>query len=162
MIFIIVLAVLFVIPQIASAAGTLKSYGSGLWDYYGGKSRSWVKSHAPEFVKITSERYLLDEAVLSDVELYLLGDFQNDKLVVLQIMTPYPDYTRCSDDIKELSYTFAAVGSEIMGIDFTVRSDCMIDDGTAMCMNGKKFCVFDLCPEEMGAYACTTTDLMGK
>ncbi len=154
----VVLVIFCMIPQIASAAGSLDSFGTGLWSYYQGKSMSWVRSHAPKFEKISSERYLLDEAEFDEVELYLLGDFQDDKLVILQIMTPYPDYIRCNDDVKDITYSFAVIGSVMMGLDFEIEDECTLDDGTFMCVQGKNFCMFDLCPKEMGSYACSSVD----
>ncbi len=158
----VVLVIFCVFPQIASAAGSLDSFGSGLWSYYQGRSRTWVKSHAPEFEEINSKKYLLDETEFDEVELYLVGDFEGDKLVLLQILTPYPDYTRCNDDGKDITYSFAVVGSVMMGIDFEIEDECVLDDGTFICVQGKNFCTFELCPKEMGYYACTSLDYLNK
>ena len=141
----------------AAAAGSLKFHGSGLWDYYNGKSVSYVKSHAPTFEKISANRYLLDHEVIGDVELYLTGEFKNDRLVILQIVTPYPDYRFCNESVRNFSYTFATVSGTLMGFDFDIRKECtQEDDGHITCKHRGDFCMFDPCAKEMGYYACSS------
>lgn len=147
--------------QIFPASGSLESYGDGLWNYYRGKTKTTVKRNAPMFEKISgNNRYLLDYTNIKGVDLYLSADFEGNKLALLQILTPFPEYKSCSKSTKDISRSFAEVGSALMGVQFDEKKQCTTaaeNDGTVVCRGDDYICVYRLCPETMWAYACSVT-----
>ncbi len=144
------------------AAGSLDSYGDGLWNYYKGMSRTAVKRNAPLYEKLNSSGdYLLDYKKIRGVELFLTAKFKNNKLNVLQITTPFPEYEKCNKETKDISKSFAQVGYRLMGIEFKTSKDCkqvQENGGTMVCTADGYACVYRLCPGETWALACTVTE----
>lgn len=168
----ILIALLFALPEIVSAqriipaAGSLDSVEDGLWIYYRGKSKSTVKRNAPLFEKISgSNSYLLDYRKIKGVELYLTAEFTNSKLVLLQILTPFPEYDSCKKDTKDMAKSFAEVGFALMGVDFKSKQCKQSKDngGTMVCTAEDFVCVYRLCPEQNWALACSELgEMIGK
>ena len=152
------------LPSIASAQqtypakGSLESSGDGLWNYYRGKTKQTVKRNAPMFEKISeNNRYLLDYTNIKGVELYLSADFRENKLVLLQILTPFPEYKTCNNETKDLSRSFAEIGYALMGEQFEKKQCTQSKDkGTPyFCSKEDYACVYELCPGNMWAMACS-------
>ena len=158
-------AVLILVPAAASAqriipaAGSLDSSGDGLWNYYKGKSRTTVKRNAPRYERINdTSDYLLDYTKIKGVELFLTGRFTNNKLSVLQITTPFPEYDKCNKETKDLSRAFADVAYAMMGVKFNARKECQQmkeNGGSVVCTSEDTVCVYRLCPEKSWALACS-------
>ena len=148
--------------QIRPAAGSLDSSEDGLWNYYKGMSRTAVKRNAPLYEKLNdSGDYLLDYKKIRGVELFLTAKFKNNRLNVLQITTPFPEYEKCSKETKDLSKSFAQVAYRLMGIEFRTSKQCrqVPENGGAMvCTADDHACVYRLCPGETWALACTVTE----
>ncbi len=160
----LILIIIFALPEIVSAqrmvpaAGSLDSAEDGLWNYYRGKSRTTVKRNAPMFEKIgSSKAFLLDYKKIRGVELYLTGEFRNNKLAQLQILTPFPDYDSCSKETKDIAKNFAEVGFALMGVIFSSKqcSQSKENGGTMVCKADDFACVYRLCPEQSWALACS-------
>lgn len=147
--------------RIIPAAGSLGSVEDGLWNYYRGKSRSTVKRNAPLFEKIgSSSSYLLDYKKIKGVDLYLAAEFKNNKLALLQILTPFPEYDTCKKDTKDMAKSFAEIGFALMGVEFKSKQCIQSKDngGTMVCTAEDFVCVYRLCPGENWALACSELD----
>ena len=160
----IILILILVLPQIASAqrvipaAGSLDAAEDGLWNFYRGKSRTTVKRTAPMYEKISdSKAYLLDYKKIKGVELFLTGEFRNNKLAQLQILTPFPEYDACGKDTKDTAKSFAEVGFALMGVEFKTRQckQSKENSGMMVCTADDFACVYTLCPEKNWALACS-------
>ena len=156
------IAAVLLLPQLASAQGRLDSYGDGLWNYYQGKSRTTVRRNAPMFEKINdSGDILLDHKKIKGVDLFLTGKFTNNKLSVLQITTPFPEYDKCNKETKDLSRGFAEVGYALMGVKFDAKKQCRQlkeNGGSSVCTTDDMICVYRLCPGQSWALACSVTE----
>lgn len=145
--------------QTYPAAGSLESAGEGLWNYYRGKTKATVRKNAPMFERLNnSNSYLLDYTSIKGVDLYLSADFQGNKLVLLQILTPFPEFKSCNKDAKDTSRSFAEVGAALMGVQFDSKKQCTTlkeNGGTVVCTGEDFACVYRLCPDENWAYACS-------
>ncbi|MBQ6517110.1 MAG: hypothetical protein IJI14_00225 [Anaerolineaceae bacterium] len=145
--------------QIFPAKGSLESSENSLWTYYKGKTKQTVKRNAPMFEKINeNDRYLLDYTKIRGVELYLSADFKDNKLALLQIMTPFPDYKTCKKETKDLSRNFAEIGYALMGVEFDAKKQCTTVKGkesSYVCTADDYACVYQLCPGDMWALACS-------
>ena len=142
-----------------SAGKSLKSSGGGLWNYYKGKTKQTVRRNAPMFEKISEDnRYLLDYTKIKGVELYLSADFKDNKLALLQIMTPFPEYKTCNKDTKDISRDFAKIGYALMGVQFDAKKQCSTvkeKGGIYVCTADDYACIYQLCPGEMWFLACS-------
>lgn len=146
--------------QIFPAKGSLESSEEGLWYYYKGKTKQTVKRNAPMFEKISeNNRYLLDYTKIKGVELYLSADFKDNKLALLQIMTPFPEYKTCSKETKDMSRSFAEVGYALMGVKFDAKNQCTAAKGSNsayICTADDYACVYQLCPDKkIWSLACS-------
>jgi len=140
-----------------TAKGSIESSGDGLWDYYKGKTKTTVKRNAPMFEKIDENTYLLDYTKIKGVELYLSAEFKDNKLVMLQITTPFPEYKSCGKDTKDLSRSFAEIGYSLMGLQFE-KKQCSQQKGSGtpyLCSAEDSACVYRLCPGKTWALACS-------
>ena len=148
--------------QVFPAKGSLESSEDGLWNYYKGKTKQTVKRNAPMFEKISeNNRYLLDYTKIKGVELYLSADFKDNKLALLQIMTPFPEYKTCNKETKDMSRSFAEVGYALMGVKFDAKKQCTTTKGSAsayLCTAEDYACVYQLCPDKIWALACSVID----
>ena len=167
----IFIVVLLAMPEIVSAqriipaAGSLDSAEDGLWNYYRGKSRSTVKRNAPMYERIgSSNSWLLDYKKIKGVELYLTAEFRNNRLALLQILTPFPEYDACKKDTKDMAKSFAEVGFALMGVEFKSKQCTQSKDngGTMVCTADDFVCVYRLCPEQNWALACSELGETGK
>lgn len=144
--------------QIFPAKGSLESSEDGLWTYYKGKTKQTVKRNAPMFEKISdNNRYLLDYTKIKGVELYLSADFKDNKLALLQIMTPFPEYKTCNKETKDMSRSFAEIGYALMGVRFD-KKQCSTAKGSNspyICTVDDYACVYQLCPGNSWAMACS-------
>ena len=158
-------AVLMLLPMAASAQqvfpskGSLDSAEDGLWNYYKGKSRTTVKRNAPRYERLKdSSDYLLDYKKIKGVEIFLTGRFKDNKLSVLQITTPFPEYEKCNKETKDLSRGFADVAYAMMGVKFNAKKECQQlkeNGGSVVCTSEDTVCVYRLCPEKSWALACS-------
>ena len=143
----------------SSAGKSLESSGDGLWNYYKEKTKQTVKRNAPMFEKISEDnRYLLDYTKIKDVELYLSADFKDNKLALLQIMTPFPEYKTCNKDTKDISREFAKIGYALMGVQFDAKKQCSTvkeKGGIYVCTADDYACIYQLCPGEIWFLACS-------
>lgn len=160
LIFIIALPCTASAQQIFPAKGSLESSEDGLWNYYKGKTKQTVKRNAPMFEKISeNNRYLLDYTKIKGVELYLSADFKDNKLALLQIMTPFPEYKTCSKETKDMSRSFAEVGYALMGVKFDAKKQCTAAKGSNsayICTADDYACVYQLCPDKkIWSLACS-------
>ena len=169
---IIVISVLFIsillisvtvsAQQVFPARGSLESSEDGLWNYYKGKTKQTVKRNAPMFEKISeNNRYLLDYTKIKGVELYLSADFKDNKLALLQIMTPFPEYKTCSKETKDMSRSFAEIGYALMGAKFDAKKQCTTAKGSGspyICTADDYACVYQLCPDKIWSLACSVID----
>lgn len=164
-IFGIIIAVILLVPELASAqricpaAGSLDSSENGLWNYYKGKGRTTVKRNAPLFERLKdSADYLLDYKKIRGVDLFLTARFKDNKLSVLQITTPFPEYDKCNKETKDLSRSFADVAYTLMGVKFDGKKECQQlkeNGGSVVCTSEDTVCVYRLCPGESWALACS-------
>lgn len=139
------------------AKGSLESSGDGLWNYYKGKTRTTVKRNAPMFEKLSDNNYLLDYTKIKGVEIYLSAEFKDNKLALLQITTPFPEYKSCGKDTKDLSRSFADIGYALMGTQFD-KKQCSQQKGTGtpyLCTADDYACVYRLCPGKSWMLACS-------
>ncbi|MBQ4514556.1 MAG: hypothetical protein II969_16305 [Anaerolineaceae bacterium] len=140
------------------AAVSLESSGDGLWNYYKGKTKQTVKRNAPMFEKINdNNRYLLDYTKIRGVELYLTADFKDNKLALLQISTPFPEYKTCNKETKDISREYAEIGFALMGVKFE-KKQCSQSKTTGtpyVCTMEDYACVYRLCPGDMWFMACS-------
>lgn len=160
-----VIVILILIPVTASAqqlypaSGSLKSSDDGLWNYYRGKTKQTVKRNAPMFEKVNdNNRYLLDYTKIKGVELYLSADFKDNKLALLQIMTPFPEYKSCNKETKDMARSFAEIGYALMGVQFDAKKQCSTVKGNGtsyVCTADDYACVYQLCPGDMWSLACS-------
>ena len=160
----IFITLLFAVPEAVSAqriipaAGSLDSAEDGLWNYYRGKSRATVKRYAPMYERIgSSNSWLLDYKKIRGVDLYLTAEFKNNKLALLQILTPFPEYNACNKDTKDMAKSFAEVGFALMGVEFKSKqcTQSKENGGTMVCTAEDFVCVYRLCPEQNWALACS-------
>ena len=143
--------------KIMTAKGSLESSGEGLWNYYKGKTRTTVKRNAPMFEKLSDNNYLLDYTKIKGVEIYLSAEFKDNKLALLQITTPFPEYKSCGKDTKDLSRSFADIGYALMGTQFD-KKQCSQQKGTGtpyLCTADDYACVYRLCPGKSWMLACS-------
>lgn len=154
-----ILIAALLLPGAVSAKGSLESSEGGLWTYYRGKTKQTVKRNAPMFEKVNdSGRYLLDYTNIRGVELYLAADFKDNKLALLQIMTPFPEYKSCNKETKDVSRSFAEIGYALMGVQFDAKKQCSTVKGkesSYVCTADDFACVYHLCPGEMWTMACS-------
>ena len=161
LLFCAIIMFLLAFAQIVLAEGSLESAEGGLWKYYSGMSRQTVRKNAPMYEKLSnSSAYLLDYTEIKGVELFLTGEFKNNKLSVLQIMTAFPEYEKCNKDTKEVSKSFAEVGFALMGVEFKTKQCKQSADngGTMVCTADDFVCAYRLCPESSWALACSTLE----
>ena len=160
----VLICCLFLLPSLVSAQktypanGSLKSSGDGLWNYYKDKTKTTVKRNAPMFEKLSADRYLLDYAKIKGVELFLSAEFKENKLVMLQLTTPFPEYKTCNKDTKDLSRSFAEIGYTLFGLQFD-KKQCSQQKGSGtpyLCSADDYACVYLLCPGETWSVACST------
>ena len=145
--------------NIYPAKGSIESSGDGLWNYYKGKTKTTVKKNAPMFEQLDTNRYLLDYTEIKGVELFLSADFQDNKLVMLQISTPFPEYKSCNKETKDFSRSFAEIGYTLMGVTFD-KKQCSQQKGSGtpyLCTADDFICVYRLCPGDAWSLACTVT-----
>ena len=163
MLFTVIIFTVLLFPAFASAQkyipakGSLESSEDGLWNYYKGKTRTTVKRNAPMFEKLSDNNYLLDYTKIKGVELYLSAEFKDNKLVTLQITTPFPEYKSCGKDTKDMSRSFAEIGYALMGAKFD-KKQCSQQKGTGtpyLCTLDDTACVYRLCPGRTWALACS-------
>ena len=141
------------------AKGSIESSGDGLWNYYKGKTKSTVKKNAPMFEQLDKDSYLLDYTEIKGVKLFLSADFKDNKLAMLQISTPFPEYKSCNKDTKDLSRSFAEIGYTLMGVTFD-KKQCSQQKGSGtpyLCTADDFVCVYRLCPGDAWSLACTVT-----
>lgn len=148
--------------QIHPAKGSLESSEEGLWNYYKGKTKQTVKRNAPMFEKIgENDRYLLDYTKIKGVELYLSADFKNNKLALLQITTPFPEYKSCNKETKDMARSFAEIGYALMGVQFNTKNQCTTVKGSGssyICTADGYACVYRLCPGDTWSLACSVIE----
>ncbi|MBR6089664.1 MAG: hypothetical protein IKP86_07010 [Anaerolineaceae bacterium] len=169
--FICIIAVLMFFPSAVSAqrlypaAGTLESSEDGLWNYYKGKTKQTVRRNAPMFEKLNNTSlYLLDYTEIRGVKLYLSAEFRNNKLALLQITTPFPEYSSCNKETKDLARSYAEVGYSLMGVNFNAKQQCKTVKGsgsnnsTYVCTADDYACVYKLCPGDNWSLACSVVE----
>ena len=113
------------------------------------------------YYHVENNRYLLDYTKIKGVELYLSADFKDNKLALLQIMTPFPEYKTCNKETKDMSRSFAEVGYALMGVKFDAKKQCTTTKGSAsayLCTAEDYACVYQLCPDKIWALACSVID----
>ena len=146
--------------QTYPAKGTLDDSENSLWIYYKGKTKQTVKRNAPMFEKLNdSSKYLLDYKKIKGVELYLFAEFKDNKLALLQILTPFPEYDKCSRDTKDTSRQFAEVAKTMMGVSFE-KNQCSQSNASGtpyICLAEDYACVYQLCPGTSWSYTCSLT-----
>ena len=143
--------------NIYPAKGSLESAGDGLWNYYRGKTKTTVRRNAPMFEKLNESSYLLDYTKKKGVELYLSGEFRDNKLVMLQITTPFPEYKACDKNTKDISRSFAEIAYALMGVQFD-KKQCSQQKGSGtpyLCTLEDYGCVYKLCPGKTWSLACS-------
>ena len=154
-----IIALALLLPAVVFAEGSLESSEGGLWNYYKDKPRTTVRRNAPMFERINnSTSYLLDYTEIKGVELYLIGQFKNNRLSMLQISTPFPEYKACNKETKDLSKSFASITYVMMGVEFNAKKDCtqVKDAGSSMVCTAEDYaCVYQLCPDETWSLACS-------
>ncbi len=164
LLFILLICLVFSVSESVSAqrtypaAGSLESSGDGLWNYYRGKTKQTVKRNAPMFEKISdNNRYLLDYTKIKGVELFLSADFRDNKLALLQISTPFPDYKSCNKATKDISREFAEIGYALMGVKFDKKqcSQSKTSGTPYVCLIDDYACVYQLCPGDMWSLVCS-------
>ena len=158
----LIIAFALLLPQIALAEGSLESSGNGLWNYYRDKPRTSVRRNAPMFERLKdSTSYLLDYTEIKGVELYLTGQFSNNRLSSLQIITPFPEYKSCNKDTKDTSKSFAAIAYVLMGVEFDAKKQCTQtkdNGGTMICTAEDFVCAYRLCPDANWSLACSVLE----
>lgn len=162
LIFIIALPGTASAQQIFPAKGSLESSEDGLWNYYKGKTKQTVKRNAPMFEKISeNNRYLLDYTKIKGVELYLSADFKDNKLALLQITTPFPEYKTCNKETKDMTRSFAEIGYALMGVQFNTKNQCTTVKGSGssyICTADGYACVYRLCPGDTWSLTCSVIE----